>query len=291
MISKYSGYPLVAIPGQEFVDTSGWYVLLIAALVITTLLYLEGPRITRRTILSLVPWMIAASTIPILGSLTSYPVVVRPLVNSTGAFLSTYLILGSAWFAMIELTVEPETEGVLPDYLGSMGIGLATVTITLVILQGNPSSIDQLGWTVLILFGVIVFAIAVVFLLGFWYVEAPTHTGAVGMLAVFGQTLDGLTRALGIEFFQTVSHSFLSWHVLDIVATVQTTASSNELMISWTMTYVWIKVAIGVLGVILLANYTKRNPDRGYLALGIIATLGVTAGMTNLLLIAIGGLS
>mgnify|MGYP006280679093 CR=1 FL=1 len=283
-------WPTIAVPGQDVLTTPGTLVLVAAVVVISVFLYLEDPPITRRTILSLVPWMIAASALPILAVIADYPPSVRPLIESSGAYLSTYLILGIAWFAMMELSVRQQSREILSDYLGSMGIGLATILITLVVLQGEPASIDQLGWSLLILFGTAIFAVAVVFVLGFWYVDAPTYTGAVGMLAVFGQTLDAVARSAGIGVFEIGSHSVLSWQMVNLVATVQPTASQADQFISWSMTYIWIKIAFGVLTVIFIAQYSKEHPQRGYLLLGIVAALGITAGMTNLLMIAIGGL-
>ena len=283
-------WPAIAVPGQDILTTPGALLVLVAVIVISALLYIERPPITRRTVLSLVPWMIASSTLPILAAVADYPPAIRPLLETSGAYLSTYLLLGFAWFAMFQLSVRQESREILSDYLGSMGIGLATILVTLVVLQGEPASIDQLGWSLLILFGAAVFAVAVVFVLGFWYVDAPTYTGAVGMLAVFGQTLEGVARAAGVGVFDAGSHSYLSWKIVNLVAAVQPEASAADQLISWSMTYVWLKIAIAVLAVIFLAQYSKEHPQRGYLALGIIAALGITAGMTNLLLIAIGGL-
>lgn len=278
------------VTGVGIIGSPESMVLYGAVIVVSILLYLERPRITRWTVLTLVPWMVAASTIPVLAGVGDYPDTVRPLLDASTAYLSTYLILGMAWFGMIEITVDPEARQVLPDYLGAMGVGMATVLITLVILNGEPASVEQLGWSVLILFGVALFAVATVFFLGFWYVDAPTRTGGVGMLAVFGQTLDGVTRSIGIEIFDTASHSLLSWQVLDFVALTQTDAQPSEIAFSWSLTYVWIKVALAVFAVVLLAQQVNRRPGRVYLVLGIIAAMGVTTGMTNLLLIAIGGI-
>lgn len=280
----------MGVTGQGIIGSPKSVFLYGAVIVVSLLLYIERPRIDRWTVLSLVPWMIAAGTIPILATMGEYPDTVRPLLEPSKAYLSTYLILGLAWFGMIELTVDPDARQLLPDYLGSMGIGMATVLIALVLLKGEPASIDQLGWSVLVLFGVALFSVATVFLLGYWYVDAPTRTGGVGMLAVFGQTLDGVTRSIGIEIFDTASHSVLSWHVMDLVAIAQPGVQPPEFAFSWSVTYVWLKIALAVFAVILLAQHVHRRPGRVYLVLGVIAALGLTAGMTNLLLIAIGGL-
>ena len=263
--------------------------LVLITAIVTILLFVERPRISRRIVVSFVPWMIVGSALSVLSTLIFYPGSIQPLVG-TGAYLSTYVIVGVVWFAMLQFSARRETNAALADYLGAMGVGAAVVLVAFVILYAGPVSVLRLVWLLVVPVAAGFAAFVVLFLLGLRYIDAPAYTGVVGALVVFGQTVDGISTALGAGAFDTLGHTYLSWTVLDWIASAQAAGLvGDDRLLVWTWGLVWVKMLIAALAVILLTPVARERPSLGYLLLGLIAAVGITGGVADLLLIAVGG--
>lgn len=265
--------------------------LLLAVAVITFLIYSERPAVNRRTVVAFVPWMVAASALYVFSSMVQYPSLVRPLVGARGAYFSTYLVLGSAWFAMLQFSGGAATDD-MADYISAMGFGTATVLVAFVLLHADTIAVTRLAWLLVVPVAAGFAGFAVLLLLGLWYIDAPAYAGVAGGLVVFGQTLEAVSTAFGLGLFGAIGHTYLSWKVLDWVVAFGVTEFlpvDNQLLV-WACGYIWVKIALATVAVVALTRLVRERPSWGYLLLGLVAAVGITRGVTNIFLIAVGGL-
>lgn len=264
--------------------------LVVLAVIVTATLAVKRPTIDQQTIFSFVPWMVVASALFVYADIAAYPAELLPFLTAKGAFLSTYVLLGIAWVAMLETSVKPETKQVLPDYLGVMGLGIATVLVVVAILQAGDLPPDRLIWPAGLLVGSAAFASVSIFLLGAIVIDVLAYASKLSFLVVFSHTLDAIARVAGLELFGSVGHSTLSWYIADLTALTGTaTPGTPEFVLSWAMTYVVLKIGLAVFLVLVLSSYARDAPVRSSIGFGAVAALGLTSGVTNLLLIVIGG--
>lgn len=266
--------------------------LVLAAAVVTFLLYAEGPAVNRRTVVAFVPWMVAASALYVFSSLVPYPSLVRSLVGARGAYLSTYFVLGSAWFAMLQFSTGHGTDE-MADYISTMGFGMATILVAFVLLHAGSIAVTRLAWLLVVPVAAGFAGFAVLLLLGLWYIDAPAYAGVAGGLVVFGQTLEAVSTAFGLGLFETIGHTYLSWKVLNWVVAAGATGilPVDDRLLVWACGFIWVKIALATVAVVLLTRLVRKRPSLGYLLLGLVAALGITRGVTNIFLIAVGGVS
>jgi len=279
------------VPLASFVDQSpSFYGLVVLALVVTGMLLFKRPAIDQQTVFSLVPWMVAGSALFVFANVNGYPDQLVPVVSAKGAYLSVYVLLGLAWVAMLETSVKPETEQLLPDYLGVMGLGVATVLVAFTLLHAGALPTDRLIWPVGLTVGAAVFSSVAVFLLGSVVIDVLAYASKLSVLVVFSHTLDAVARIAGMEVFQSINHSTLSWYITQFTAmTTTATPGSEAFILSWSLTYLVLKVGFAVFAVLLLAGYARDYPIRSSIGFGAVAAIGLTSAVTNLLLIVIGG--
>lgn len=275
---------LVDLPGTAALLTPGFLAVLGLAGVGTFLLYAEHPRLTRRAVVALVPWMIAAAGLSVLAGATSYPARVEPAVSGVGAYLTTYVIVCFAWFALLQLRRGNDADGQgLPVLIGAMGIGAALVIVSSLLLEAGAVTGLQFFWLAVAPIVAAAVAVVVLLLLGLWYPEAAAYTGAVGGLVVFGHSLSAIATAVAVVSGPG-GHSSLSWAVLNLVATVGATGLVGlDQQLLWAWGFVWTKLLIALVAVIALTAYSRSHPDRGNLVLGAVGAVGVIGGATALL--------
>lgn len=82
----------------------------------------------------------------------------------------------------------------------------------------------------------------------------------------------------------TGAHTALSMAVRDVVGSIDATAAVGlDPQFLWVGGVVWTRLVLAILAVVVLAGYSHREPNRGYLMLGLIAAVGVVGGVTSLL--------
>jgi uncharacterized membrane protein len=256
--------------------------LVAAVAVVSFLLYAERPRIGRRTIVAFVPWMIAGSALYVLADLVSYPAAVSPLVEADSAYLSTYVVVGVAWFAILQFARGNPRRGQPPTYLGAMGAGTATVVLGALLLRAGAIGGTQVFWLAIAPIAAAAVAGIVLLLLGLWYPEAAAYTGMAGGLVVFGHALAAIGTAVAVV--ADGAHSTLSWAVLNLVVTAGAAGLVGlDQQLLWAWGFVWTKLLLATLAIVALTAYTRRHPNRGNLLLGLVAAVGVIGGVTALL--------
>lgn len=252
------------------------------AAVATLVLYAEHPKVSRRTVVSLVPWMVAGGALSVLGAQAAYPARIQPAVTGTGAYLTTYIVVCLAWFAILQFARGNRRSGQLPTYLGAMGTGAATIVVGTLLLRADAVGESQLFWLAIAPIAAAAVAGIVLLLLGLWYPEAAAYTGMAGGLVVFGHVLAAIGTAVAVVAHG--AHSTLSWAVLNLVVAGGAAALTGlDQQLVWAWGFVWTKLLLATAAIIVLTAYTRRHPDRGNVLLGLVAAVGVIGGVTALL--------
>lgn len=275
---------LVDLAGAATLLRPGFLAALGLAGLSTFLLYAEHPRLTRRAVVALVPWMVAAAGLSVLAASAEYPARVEPAVSGFGAYLTTYAIVCLAWFAILQLGRGNDTDGrTAATLIGAMGVGAALVVLSSLLLEAGAVSGVQFFWLAVAPIASAAVAGLVLLLLGLWYPEAAAYTGAVGGLVVFGHSLSAIATAVAVVSGPG-GHSTLSWAVLNLVATVGAAGLVGlDQQLLWAWGFVWTKLLLALVAVIALTAYSRSHPDRGNLVLGTVGAVGVIGGATVLL--------
>lgn len=278
---------LVAPVVPRYALTPTFLVLAATAGLLTVVLYTERPVLSRRAVVSLVPWMIVASALAVLAARVAYPPMIQPAVTGAGAYLTTYVLVGLVWFALLQFARGARRSGGLPSYLGAMGLGAAIVVVSAILLTAGALDVGDVFWLAVAPIAAAVVAAVVLVLLGLWYTEAAAYTGVVGGLVVFGHALAAIATALAVV--GGGEHTLLSWLVLDALATVGAAAALGlDPQLLWAWGLVWTRLLLATAVVVALSTYTHRHPTRGNLVLGLVAALGIVQGVTALLAFAVG---
>lgn len=275
---------LGGVPGVATLATPGFLAVLGLAGVATFLLYAEHPRLSRRAVVALVPWMVAGAGLSVLAGTAEYPARVEPAVSGIGAYLTTYAVVCLAWFALLQLRRANDTEGSgIPLLIGTMGVGTALVIVSSLFVNAGEVSGAQFFWLAVSPIAAATVAGVVLLMLGLWYPEAAAYTGAVGGLVVFGHALSAIATAVAVVSGPG-GHSSLSWAVLNLLATVGAAGLVGlDQQLLWAWGFVWTKLLLALLAVIALTAYSRAHPDRGNLVLGAVGAVGVVGGATVLL--------
>lgn len=260
----------------------------ITGVVVTLLLYIERPPMTRRTVVSLVPWMVVASALSVLAAQVAYPTSIRPIVSGAGAYVTTYVVVGIVWFVALQFARGARRAGGMPSYLGAMGVGTGLVLVAALLLSAGRLDIARLFWLAVAPITAAAVAAVVLVLLGLWYTEAAAYTGIVGGLVVFGHALGAIATAVAVV--GGGNHSLLSALVREFLVAVDVGGLVGvDLQLLWIGGFVWAKLVLATAVVVALSTYTHRQPNRGNLLLGLFAAVGVVGGVTSLLGFVVGG--
>lgn len=284
--------PAITLPQFEpvsvpYVQSPAFLAVTGVAFVVTLLLYTEHPRVSRRSVVSLVPWMVVGATLSVLATTAEYPALVQPAVSAPGAYLTVYIVIALVWFTSLQFTRGARGDGSLPTYLGAMGVGVAVVVVGTLLMHADEVTTTHLFWLAIAPIAAAAIAGIVLLLMGLWYPEAAAYTGMAGGLVVFGHALGAIGTAVAVV--ADGSHTTLSWAVLNLVATVEVAALAGlDQPLVWAWGYVWAKLVLAIVVIIALTTYTRRNPARGNLLLGLIAAVGVVGGVTALLTTVVG---
>jgi uncharacterized membrane protein len=253
-------------------------VLAVAFAAVAASLRRVGPRVTDRVVVAFAPWMVLGSSCYVLHQVGGVPAVLRPLFGSPTVYLSVATVAGAVW-AATAATDLPTGRWRLPSVPGTValvGSSLALVAVGWALSVGAPGL--TVAWPVA---GVI---IATVLAAVLWTglrraVPATGRTGAVGALAVFGHTLDGVSTAIGVDVLGFGERSPVSRAVIEFAAGLPT---ADLLGAGWL--FLLVKLALAALVVVFLADYVREEPTEGILLLGAVAAVGLGPGAHNLLL-------
>jgi uncharacterized membrane protein len=274
--------PAQLLPAGSTLPPVGYLLVLAVAFVaVAVSLRRVSPRVTDRVVVAFAPWMVLGSSCYVLYQVGGVPSVLRPLFGSPTVYLSVATVAGAVWAATAAADL-PAGHWRLPSVPGVValvGSALAAVAVGWALAVGAPGL--TVAWPAV---GVVVTGVlAAVLWTGLRRTVPKTErTGAVGALAVFGHTLDGVSTAVGLDVLGFGERSPVSRAVIEFAAGLPT---ANLLGAGWL--FILVKLALAALVVVFLADYVREEPAEGYLLLGAVAAVGLGPGAHNLLLFTI----
>ena len=253
------------------------------AVAVTALLLVLRPPVTSWTVVALTPWMAIGGILHALEVIGAFEPLYAPLFEAPAVYVTTYVLAGSIWLPATVLTAGGRTAG--PDrILGSVGGGIAFAFTGIVFWEGYQAGILEPFWPVvgLVLSGVVTVAAVIPFALR--YTDAMAITEKAGIVVVFGHVLDGVSTAIGIDALDAGERSPLPRAIMEFAGDLPTAPYIGE---GWL--FVVVKIVLALTIIALFAEYVRERPVRGYLALAVVAAVGLGPGAHNLLLFLVSG--
>jgi uncharacterized membrane protein len=266
-----SGFALPALP----------YLLglLVAGAATAVLLYLRRPAVTEETVAALAPWMAGGGALYAIYQDGAVPPSVAPLFSSPAVYLTTGILAG----IVLVLAADRPSEGWHPTTTP----GILAITGVTVLLSGATAgylnAVDvEVGVTLGILLGTLVSVAVVWFLLSRLRPGAVEASGSVGLLAVFGHALDGVSTAVGYDLLGFGEQTPLSRIIIEAGGALPT---AELIGAGWL--FVLVKLVLAAVVVTVFEEYIREEPTEGYLFLGLITAVGLGPGAHNVVLFAI----
>ncbi|WP_410766951.1 DUF63 family protein [Haloferax sp. DFSO60] len=235
------------------------------------------PDVSADHVLALVPWMVAGSALHVQYVTGLLPPLIRPFAGTPAVYLSVAVLAGVTWLGL-------DAVGAFSArLLAILGVALAGLLVAVTLVAGFQAGTLAIFWPA------VGFAVSVVLAPVAWVVlqridPEVSVAGPLGVLALFGHTLDAVSTAVGIDVLGFGERTPLSQVILDVGAALPT---ADVLGVGWF--FVLVKIAIASLVVVFLADYVREEPTEGSLLLGFVAAVGLGPGVHNLLLFAVSG--
>ena len=254
--------------------------LLAAAVAVGAGLSRRRPPITARHVIAFAPWMAVGSALHVLYIVDGLPPVIAPFGGTAAVYLTVSVLAG----AVLLVADSTRSGRGVPPVIAASGLVVLVPIVWATLTTGADRGTLALVWPTIAAVGsVAVTAVAWVALRRLHPTAAAT-TGTVGLFAVFGHTLDGVSTAVGVDVLGFGERTPLSQVILGLAERLPTAEALGS---GWLFVLVKLAVVSGV--VVLFADYIDEEPTEGYLLLGFIAAVGLGPGVHNLLLFAVTG--
>lgn len=252
-------------------------VLLVAAVAVGVGVRAYRPTVTGRHVLALAPWMAVGSVLHVLHVVGVLPPVLDPLTGTPSVYLSVGILVGAVWVAG---TAAVDDERV-PAVLAGTGLLALLPALFVAVLAGQARNSLAVTWPgIALVLALVLAAVA-------WAVLSQVRpevrlTGGVGVLALFGHILDGVSTAVGLEVLGFSERTPLSRFLIELGQSLPTAE-----LIGGAWLFVVVKLLVAVFVVVVMTDYVRDEPAEGYLLLGLVAAVGLGPGVHNLVLFSI----
>ena len=238
------------------------------------------PPVTARHILAFASWMGVGSSLHVLYIIDGLPPAIEPFGGTAAVYLTVSALAGAVWLAAA--TTRPPRQ--VPVAIAAVGLLALLPVVGGALAIGSQRGSLALLWPAVGLVASLL--LTAVSWLGLRQLrpEAAATTGLVGLLALFGHVLDGVSTAVGVDILGFGERSPVSRAIMGAAEQLPT---ADTLGSGWLFVVVKLLVVGGV--VVLFADYIDDEPTEGYLLLGFIAAVGLGPGVHNLLLFAVTG--
>jgi uncharacterized membrane protein len=254
---------------------------LLAALAATAAaLYRRRPPVTESTVAAVAPWMAVGGALYALFQVDAVPASVAPLFGSPAVYGTVAVAAGLTWAAVADRPGDGWTADTAPGVLAASGTILLVGALATATLAGPVLRPAAVGRSLAILAGAAAAAAAVWG--GLRALDRGRATGLVGLLAVFGHGLDGVSTAVGYDHLGFGEQTPLSRALIEVGADLPAPAVLGD---AWLFVLVKLLVAAGV--VVLFDDYVREAPAEGFPLLGLVAAVGLGPGAHNVVLFAI----
>lgn len=285
---------LVAFRGFVVPDPLQLAVLLSGTAIVATLLYGIRPRVSQRTVLAMIPWIVAGATLHVFYQIgeqflvRTYPPWAEPFFAAPAVYLTTFLGMGTIWLVASLVATQSAaaaSHDEVARYLAATGAGVAVTLVGLLGWQALDPAIGPLRLVIPVLGLVASLALAFVvyILLGAWRTYVIAEARHVGLLVIFAHVFDGLTTAIGVDLLGTGERSYLPRQIIEFAADLPTEAYLGT---GWL--FLLVKILLAVLVVVLFADYVSERPNRGNLLFAAIAVVGLGPALNNFFLFVLG---
>jgi len=274
--------PFPAVLPEGFAIPSLIYVVpvLLALALVSWLVYAVRPPITDYTALAITPWIGVGAALHVLYQQPAFYESVRPLFGTPMVYLTTAVFAGAVWF-FAEVVAEMRDEvGSADRYLGIIGTGVLIVAVVYSLYVGTIFGTLRPLWPVI---GIALSAMGAAFAwvaVSLIFTDTATVVARTGTIVVFGHVLDGVSTAMGVDFFPGISERTpFSAFILEVSAQLPT---AEVIGTGWL--FLLVKLLLAVFVVIAFTGYVEDDPEEARLVLTVVAALGLGPGAHNMLL-------
>ena len=246
--------------------------------VVAFLGYRRNPRVSDRVVVGFVPWMVAGATLHVLYVRGIAPPVVRPLLGTPAAYLTTGVLAGMAWLFAAGLDPIPGGRRT-GRFLAGTGTVVALGALGWLWWVARPIS---LTWSLVALAVAGVLAAAVWALLWWLRPEALITVGRTATVVIAGHAVDAVSTAVGVDVLGYGERTPASRALIDLAGMLPVPAA-----VGTTWLFVVVKLTVAALVVVLFADFVRERPSRGQLLLALVAAVGLGPGVHNLVLYAV----
>lgn len=232
-------------------------------------------EVSQRSLLALAPWTFVGASAYVLFQTGVLSLPYGDVLQVPAAYLGTAILAGVTW---VGAALAAERSGVSTEGLLA-GVGGVAAALAVAAVLSTASGDLRIAWP---LAGVGISAaasVAVWVALGWVRPAVTDRADGLGLLAVFGQVLDGVLTAIGVDVFGFGERTPLSRVVLRFAGDLPT---ADLLGTGWLLLLVKAGLAVGVLW--LLADTVEEDPTVGLLMLAAVAAVGLGPGLHNTLL-------
>ena len=250
--------------------------ILSCACLVAFILWKTGIEINEKTIIALVPWMAFGSSLRVLSLLGIVPGEVNYFLGNPTVYITTFIIGGIVWSSGNHFGRNSQINQVI--FIGGVICFLGVMGI--IISNGLNHSL----WPI---FGLI---LSILVSIGAWKIiqykkpEIPIALGSTGFLLVLGQTVDGISTAIGIDILNFNEQTPISKIIIDFAARLP---SSDVIGSGWL--FVCVKIALAAYMVVLFAEYIREKPLNARIFLIVMIAIGIGPGIHNLILYSVAG--
>lgn len=256
-------------------------VLLAAAAVVGGLLYRTRPSVTEAAVTALAPWMAAGGTLYAMYQVEVVPPSLVPFFGSPAVYLTVGVLAGAIWAAAADRPATGWQPTTAPGVLALTGSALLVATLAAAYASAVHGSGGPNG-----LLSVVILLVSVVLTAVVWVslkrLREVSATGTVGLLAVFGHALDGVSTTVGYDLLGFGEQTPLSRLIIEFSASLPT---ADVIGAGWL--FIIVKLVLAGAIVALFDEFVREEPTEGYLLLGLIAAVGLGPGAHNVVLFAI----
>jgi uncharacterized membrane protein len=233
------------------------------------------PAVTADHVVALVPWMVFGATLHVLYVVDAVGPPARAFLGTPAVYLTVAVVTGAAWL-VVDATDRP-----VPPTISAAGVVVALVAL------GAAGGVGAARGSLRVLPSLLGFAAAVAVAAAAWVllrrlVPGVARTEPVGVVALFGHALDGVSTAVGVDLLGFGERTPLSAAVLEFAASLPT---ASLLGAGWL--FVLVKLGVAAAVVVLFREYVREDPVEANVLLGLVAAVGIGPGAHNLVLFAI----
>jgi uncharacterized membrane protein len=256
-----------------------------AAVLVVVALYRLRPPVTDRVVVAAIPWMVLGGGVHAVEQQGLAPDPLVPLLAAPAVYMTTTTLAGAVWAVAAALGPENSDPGGPTRVLGWVGgaalLGFVVAAYAYAFSHGQRVA---LAWPVVGGLGAVAIGAPVYKLLSAQRQAAVERAGHGGPVIVFAHAVDGISTALGVDVLGTGERSPIPRTIMEYTGRLPL---PEALGTAWL--FVFVKLGLAALLVVLLAEYVETDPVEGNLLVLFVAAVGLGPAANNLALFLLAG--